>query len=57
MYFKVRMTKDNIEVVGKSKRIGKDKDEFLYLTKEEMDLLNPKILIGYDVEDNANKLA
>lgn len=52
-YYKLKSTKKGFEVIGTAKRIGKDKNEFLYLTKDEIDRLSPDALIGYEPsEDN-----
>lgn len=46
-YYKLKSSKKGFEVVGTAKRIGKDRNEFLYLTQDEIDKLSPDALIGY----------
>lgn len=46
MFYKVKVNKNNIQVISKVKRAGKD-GEFLYLTQEEIDRINPDALVGY----------
>lgn len=46
MFYKIKVLKNKIQVISKVKRAGKE-GEFLYLTKDEMDKLNPKIVEGY----------
>ena len=46
MFYKVKVNKNNIQVISKVKRAGKD-GEFLYLTQEEIERINPDALVGY----------
>ena len=46
MFYKIKVLKDKIQVISKVERAGKD-GEFLYITQDEMDRLNPKIVEGY----------
>lgn len=48
MYYKIKVNKDNIEVLAKLEKAGRQDSEYMYITQEELDKLNPKILIGYD---------
>lgn len=49
-YYKLKSTKRGFELVGTAKKIGKDKNEFLYLTKDEIDQLSPDAIAGYEPE-------
>lgn len=51
MYYKLKSIKDGFQVVGKVKKIGKPNDGFLYFTEEEMTLLNPDAVKGYDKKE------
>ena len=50
LYYKLKSSKKGFEVVGTAKRIGKDRNEYLYLTKDEIEQLSPDAVIGYEPE-------
>lgn len=50
MYYKIKVNKNNLEVISQVKRIHND--EFLYLTQEEIDRISPDALIGYKPNEN-----
>ncbi len=48
MYYKIKVNKNNLEIIGTVKR-AKIGDGFLYCTKDEFDKLNPKAIKNYDI--------
>lgn len=50
MYYKLKpINGKGFKLVGTTKRIGKPNDGFLYLTQEEIDVLSPDAIEGYEV--------
>lgn len=50
MYYKIKVNKNNLEVVSQVEKIRND--EFLYLTQDEIDRISPDALIGYNSNEN-----
>lgn len=46
MFYKIKVNKNNLEVISKVKR-AKGNDGFLYLTQEEIDRISPDAIVGY----------
>lgn len=51
MFYKIKVNKNNLEVISKVKRAKID-DGFLYLTQDEIEQLNPDAVIGYHPNEN-----
>lgn len=56
MYYKVKITKKSIEVLGTVKRQGKQTGSIYYFTQDEIDKINPDALIGYVPAKNEDKI-
>ena len=54
MYFKIKLTNDGIEILSKEEIKGKDKKDILYVSENEMNAFNDKIVLD---TTNSNKLA
>lgn len=51
MFYKLKVTKKGFRYLGTVPKIGKDNNkDYLYLTKEELSLLNPASIEGYSAE-------
>lgn len=46
MYYKIKVNRNNLEIIDLVKRQKKD-DGFLYLTKDEFNQLNPEAILNY----------
>lgn len=46
MYYKIKVNRNNLEIIDLVKRQKKD-DGFLYLTKDEFNKLNPEAISNY----------
>ena len=46
MYYKIKVNRNNLEIIDVVKRQKKD-DGFLYLTKDEFNKLNPEAISNY----------
>lgn len=46
MYYKIKVNRNNLEIIDIVKRQKKD-DGFLYLTKDEFSKLNPEAILNY----------
>lgn len=45
MYYKIKLTNDGIEILSKQEIKGKDKKNILYVSEEELNMLNSKIVL------------
>lgn len=45
MYYKIKLTNDGIEILSKQEIKGKDKKNILYVSEEELNMFNSKIVL------------
>lgn len=48
MYYKIKVNKENLEIVSKVKR-ARLNDGFLYCTQDEIEKLNPEAIKNYEL--------